>query len=114
MNSALGFGQEAEFSIDKSVHKFPKTEEGKLLSHTFVITNTGDVPLIISDYKVACTCTKAILPKEPIKPGEQFDLIVTFNTNGKYYFQERTIQLFTNAKKKVHDLTIKVKVIPTE
>lgn len=114
LNSALGFGQEAEFSIKKSVYKFPKTEEGKLLEHTFVITNKGEAPLTISDYSVECDCTKATLPTEPIQPGESFDLHVSFDTNGKYYFQQRDILLYTNTKKGVHKLTIKVKVIPKD
>jgi hypothetical protein len=114
LNSALGFGQEAEFSIDKSVHKFPETKQGELASHDFMITNTGSEPLIISDYKVGCTCTKAILPENPIQPGETVPLTVTFDTKDKYYFQDRTITLVTNTKKKFHEVRIKVKVVPNE
>lgn len=112
LSSALGFGQEAEFSIDKSVHKFEKTYEGKLLEHNFKISNTGNAPLIISDYKVSCSCTKAYLPTKPILPGESFDLRVTFDTKGKYYFQDRIIYLKTNAKKETQQLRFKVKVVP--
>jgi len=114
LNSALGFGQEAEFSIDRAVHKFPHTEQGVELSHEYMITNTGDAPLIISDYKVSCSCTKAILPKNPIQPGETFPLKVTFDTKDKYYFQDRTIMLVTNTKKQLHKIRFKVKVVPNE
>lgn len=112
LNSALGFGQEAEFGIDKAVHKFPKTYEGALLEHNFRISNTGTTPLIISDYKVECSCTKAYLPKNPILPGEYFDLKVTFDTKGKYNFQDRIIYLKTNSKQETQQLRIKVNVIP--
>jgi len=112
LNSALGFGQEAEFSIEKSVHKFPKAYEGQLLEHYYVLTNTGNVPLVLSDYKVACSCTKVYLPEHPIAPGETYKLKVTFDTNGKYYFQDRVIYLKANTKKKTHTLRFKVKVIP--
>lgn len=111
LNSALVFGQVAEFSIDQKVHKFPETKEGVLLKHDFVITNTGDIPLIISDYKVACSCTKAILPKQPIPPNESFPLTVTFDSKGKYYYQDRTVEFTTNAKKKMV-VRFKVKVTP--
>lgn len=114
MNSALGFGQAAEFSIDKSVHKFPNTKQGVLLEHDFVVTNTGNTPLIISDYEVACPCTKVILPTKPIAPGEKFDLKVTFDTKGKYYYQDRIIYLQTNTRKKKQKIRIKVKVVPNE
>ena len=114
LNSAFGFGQTAEFFLKKSVHKFPKTMEGVVLKHNFLIENTGDAPLIISDYKVACTCTKVILPTDPILPGESYQLQLTFNTKGKYYFQDRIVYLKTNTKKGTHKLRMKVNVIPSE
>lgn len=112
ISSATGFCQEAEFSIDKPVHKFPKTYQGQKLEHFYAITNTGKVPLIISDYKVACTCTKAFLPEKPILPGETFQLKVTFDTNGKYDFQDRLVKLKTNSKNGIEELRFKVKVVP--
>ena len=112
LSSAFGFGQTADLSIEKSVHKFPKTYEGTSLEHSYLITNTGDAPLIISDYKVSCPCTKAELPESPIQPGETFSLKVTFDTEGKYYFQDRTIYLRANTKKQMHKLRFKVHVIP--
>ncbi|XOV67726.1 MAG: DUF1573 domain-containing protein [Fluviicola sp.] len=111
LNSALVFGQEAEFSLEEKVHKFPKTKQGVVLEHKFKITNTGDAPLIISDYQVSCKCTKAYLPKAPILPGETYNLKITFDTKGKYDFQDRTIYLKTNTKKKTHALRFKVRVI---
>ena len=112
LSSALGYCQEAEFSIDKPVHKFPKVEEGVLLEHFYTVTNTGAAPLIISSYNVSCSCTKVFLPKEPILPGASYQLKVTFDTKGKYYLQDRSIFLKTNTKKEMHRLRFKVKVIP--
>ena len=112
MNSALGFGQVAEFQFKKDVHKFPDTKEGTLLVHDFVLTNNGAIPLIISEYKVECPCTKVDLPKRPIAPGETYKLKVTFDTKGKYYYQDRSIYLTTNTKKGTDRVRIKVNVIP--
>lgn len=114
LNSALGFGQEAEFSLTESVFKFPKTKEGIVLEHTFIVTNTGTTPLIISDYSVECKCTKVVLPKEPILPGKKGEIKISFDTEGKYYQQDRIILLSANTKKKVHKLRFKVFVIPKE
>ena len=114
LNSALGFCQEAEFSIDKSIHKFPVTKQGEVLSHEYMITNSGDEPLIISDYKVSCACTKVALPESSIEPGATFALQVTFDTKDKYYYQDRTIILVANTKKKMHKIRFKVKVVPNE
>lgn len=111
LNSAFCIGQKAEFSVDKGVFTFPKTNEGPVISHDFVITNTGDAPLIISDYKVSCSCTKVTLP-DPIPPGKSALLHVTFETKGKYYEQDRAIILSTNTKKGTEKVRFKVFVIP--
>ncbi|TSJ41600.1 DUF1573 domain-containing protein [Fluviicola chungangensis] len=113
LNSAFCIGQKAEFSVDKSVFTFPKTKEGPVISHDYVITNTGDVPLIISDYKVSCPCTKVTLP-EPIPPGKSAVMHVTFETKGKYYEQDRSIILSTNTKKGTEKVRFKVFVIPED
>lgn len=114
MNSALGFTQEAEFSLEKSVHKFPKTKEGEVLEHTFIFTNTGSAPLIINEYSVACKCTKVVFSDEPILPGKKGTVKVIFDTEGKYYQQDRVVILNVNTKKKTMKLRFKVYVIPRE
>jgi hypothetical protein len=111
LNSAFCISQKAEFSVDKGVFSFPKTKEGPVISHDYVITNTGDAPLIISDYKVSCPCTKATLP-EPIPPGKSAVLHITFETKGKYYEQDRSIILSTNTKKGTEKVRFKVFIIP--
>ena len=113
LNTAFGFGQKAVFFSSKPIHKFPKTQEGVQLKHTFEITNTGDVPLVISSYDVSCSCTKVTLPG-PIQPGEVGRITVEFDTNGKYYQQDRKIILQTNSKKKIEYLRFKVFVVPNE
>ncbi len=114
LSSATGFGQLAEFSIKEPVHKFPKTNEGIVLEHEFVFTNTGRSPLIISGYSVACSCTKVLLPKDPIAPGQKAVIKLTFDTEGKTFYQDRTIFLQTNTKKKTDKLRFKVYVEPKQ
>ena len=113
LNSAFCISQKAEFSVDKGVFTFPKTKEGPIISHDFVITNTGDAPLIISDYKVSCPCTKVTLP-DPIPPGKSAVLHVTFETKGKYYEPDRAIILSTNTKKGTEKVRFKVFIIPED
>jgi hypothetical protein len=114
LSSATGFGQLAEFSIKEAVHKFPKSNEGAVLEHEFIFTNTGKSPLIISGYTVACSCTKVILPKDPIAPGQKGTIKLTFDTEGRSFYQDRTILLQTNTKKKSEKLRFKVYVEPKQ
>jgi len=114
LSSAPGFAQEAEFGLKKSVFKFPKTDEGTLLVHNYEVINTGDAPLFISNYKVGCSCTKVKLPKDSIQPGDTLMLEVSFDTEGKYYFQDREILIFANTKKAIHKLRFKVNITPKQ
>ena len=110
VSSAVAFGQHAELSFDKKVHKFDTVREGEQLEHTFTFTNKGDAPLILSNYKVECTCTKAEFEKRPFAPGESGTVKVTFDTTGKIGWQYRAVQLFSNAKKNPSEVEIRVKV----
>ena len=115
LNSALAFSQEAEFSLlEKKIIKFPDIQQGELLEHTYSFTNTGNTPLIIEDYSVTCHCTKVILPKKPIPPGQKGEIKMIFNSAGKYYIQDRVILLEMNTKKKTEKIRFKVYVIPQE
>ena len=111
MNSAFILTGGAEFSFLDRTHKFSDTEAGELLEHDFKFQNTGDEPLIIKSYEVACSCTKITYPKEPILPGKSGIVHLSFDTNGKYGFQSRKVKILSNAKKPVY-IQFKVTVIP--
>ena len=113
MNSAFCFGQKAEFFVDKATHKFPKTPEGPTIYHDYHIANLGTDTLVISNYKVACTCTKITLPA-PVPPGDSAVIHLEFDTKGKYYQQDRSIFLHTNTLKGTETLRFKVFVEPKE
>lgn len=114
LSSALGFGQVAEFSFQQKTWKFPKTHEGEILTHYYTFTNTGNAPLVINNYEVECHCTEVDFPDYPIAPGATDSVKMTFDTKGKYYNQERTIKLHSNAKKAETVLWFKGYVIPKE
>lgn len=99
--------------IGNTMFMFADVKEGEQLSHTFEFTNSGGESLIISDYKVACSCTKAIFPKEPILPGDKSQITITFDSKGKYGFQDRIIKVYSNAKRNPIKLRIKVFVQPS-
>ncbi|MBD3638408.1 MAG: DUF1573 domain-containing protein [Crocinitomicaceae bacterium] len=112
MNSAFALTGGAEFSFKDRSYKFPDTPEGELLEHDFHFTNSGDSPLIISKYEVACSCTKITFPQEPVAPGKSGVIHLTFDTNGKYGFQSRKVHIYSNASKRPTVISFKVTVIP--
>jgi Protein of unknown function (DUF1573) len=112
MNSAFILTDGAEFSFKDRSHKFPDTADGILLKHDYLFTNSGDEPLVIEDYSVACSCTKITFPKEAILPHQTGLIHLSFDTNGKYGFQSRKVSISSNASKKPTVLNFKVTVIP--
>jgi len=100
--------------VGKTMFMFADVKEGEQLSHTFEFTNTGNQPLIISEYKVACSCTKAEFLKAPILPGQKSEIIITFDTKGKYGYQDRIIKIYSNANKSPIKLRFKVFVYTDE
>ena len=97
--------------IDKS-YTFPDTKEGVVLKHDFEFENTGDQPLLIADYRVACTCTKVDFPKKAIMLGEKGIIRVQFDTNDKFGFQNRIVEIYYNGNRKPVKIRFKVTVIP--
>ena len=75
----------------------------------FVLTNTGNAPLIISNAKGSCGCTVPTWPKAPIAPGESATIGVKYATSriGKF---TKTITLTTNTSEKTKILTVKGEV----
>lgn len=100
----------ADFSFEKEVLKFGKVKEGEILNFEYPFINSGTEPLLISDIKVACTCTKFEYPKSPVAPGEKALIKVSFDTNNKIGYQDRTLEIFSNAKKSPKIIRFKVDV----
>ena len=67
-----------------------------MVSTNFKFKNVGKSDLIISSAQGSCGCTVPEWPKEPIKPGEEGKIAVTFNSTGKQGKQNKTITLVAN------------------
>lgn len=109
------FSQVAEFSFDKTIKNYRVINEGDTLHGYFVYANKGKKPLSIERYSVECHCTKVILPKKPTQPNEVDTIYFTFDSNGKYYQQKRSIMLFSkDTRRELHEIFFKVYVNPKE
>ena len=87
---STSFGQDevekkdgAVIEMDKDVHDFGTFTQGDTAAATctFVITNTGNEPLILSRCKPACGCTFPVCPKAPIAPGKSVTITVKYDAN---------------------------------
>jgi hypothetical protein len=94
-----GFSIEAQpaISFEKTTQHLGFVRQGDTLNFQYTFTNTGNQPLIISDTKVACGCTVVDKPTEPVMPGKQGVIKVTFHTNTAIDRQDRTVTVISNA-----------------
>ncbi|GAB5418783.1 MAG: DUF1573 domain-containing protein [Crocinitomicaceae bacterium] len=79
--SAQDVAQGPSISVDKEIHDYGKIKKGDNGVVDFVITNTGNSPLIISKAKGSCSCTVPSYPQEPIAPGKSAVIQVKYDTN---------------------------------
>ncbi len=100
----LSFVSLASFCIAQPAIKFDKptqhlgfVHQGDTLHFAYTFTNTGNQPLVISDTKVECGCTVVEKPAEPVQPGKQGVIKVSFNTNTAIDRQDRTVTVISNA-----------------
>ncbi|NND77098.1 MAG: DUF1573 domain-containing protein, partial [Flavobacteriales bacterium] len=70
----------AVMTVDKDVHDYGEIDKGSDPFCEFLITNTGNEPLIISNAKGSCGCTVPTWEKEPIMPGESSVMKVKYDT----------------------------------
>ena len=95
----------------KEEHNFGDITQGEVVSHNFVIKNSGKSDLIISSAKGSCGCTVPVWPKDPIKPGAEAEIKVTFNSKGRSGLQTKKVTVLTNAIPNTKVLTIRGNVI---
>ncbi len=92
-------------------HQFGEVESGELVKHTFKFKNTGEHSLELTRVKASCGCTVPSYSKEPIQPGEEGSIDVTFNTRGKRGRQVKTVTVSGNFPKNMKVLRIEGEVM---
>lgn len=86
----------ARMAFTETEYLFGEVREGTMVSHEFSFTNTGKVPLLITDARSTCGCTVPDYPRAPIAPGAGGTVRVDFNTAHKYGRQRKPVTLTAN------------------
>lgn len=102
--------KQAAIEFDKVEHDFGTLLQGEVVSYSFHFTNTGDMPLIISQVGSSCGCTVGDYPREPIDPGKSGSIKVTYDSSGHHGFQSRVLTVMSNTMPSKTVLVIKGKV----
>ena len=103
------------FEFVEEVVEFGQITQGEIITTVFRFRNVGKSDLIISSAQGSCGCTVPEWPKEPIKPGKNGEVKVTFDSNGKFGVQNKTITLVANTTPNTKVIALKGEVLaPTK
>ena len=99
----------SEITFENVNHDFGTINEADgPVTCVFKFKNTGTKVLVIYQAIASCGCTTPTYPKEPIKPGEEGEIKVTYNGAGKHPGKfEKVIILRTNTPEEIVRLRVK-------
>lgn len=103
-----------EITFAKLEHDFGRLIQGEQLVYVFKFTNTGKSDLLISKVSASCGCTASKYTREPVKPGQEGKVEVTFDSNGQRGIQNKTITVLTNGRPQSVVLRVKAQVVTPE
>ncbi len=86
----------ARMDFAETTFGFGTTKAGSVIEHEFTFTNSGRVPLLITDTRSTCGCTVADFPRNPVPPGETGAISVRFDTQNKNGHQQKPISIIAN------------------
>ena len=100
----------AKMEFKSEVIDYGKIEKGADGIRVFEFTNTGTMPLVISDVTSSCGCTIPEKPENPVAPGETGQIKVKYDTNIVGPIR-KTITVYSNADVPAKSIKIKGEVI---
>ena len=101
---------QARFTSNTQEHRLGQIEWKHPVTAEFVITNTGDRPLVMSEVEPDCACAVAQWTQTPIAPGGKGTVSVTFDAEALGHFY-KSVAVITNAEPHVVYLSLSGEVV---
>lgn len=83
-------------------YNYGTVKEGTVVEYQFKFKNTGSNPLTLTSVKASCGCTTPSWSKEPIAPGKEGFINVSFNTKNREGVQSKTVTVTGNFDNEVN------------
>lgn len=97
--------------FEATVHDFGRIPLQSDATCEFEFTNTGSVPLVLSQVKASCGCTVPEWPREPILPGEKGIIKVKYTTVNRPNVINKAVIVHSNADNNQVILRIRGEVV---
>lgn len=101
-------------SFEKTEHDFGRVIQGEKITYNFKFKNTGTGDLIITRVSASCGCTAPAFTRDPVKPGDNGVVRVTFDSENRMGFQNKIVTVVSNSQPANQNLRIKAQVIVPE
>ena len=111
LSAAATAAQPALEFAEKSFDLKEISEQGETVTREFHFRNTGDQLLVILRTDISCSCTKAVFPKAPVRPGEQGTIRVSYNPRRQNGSFNKAISVYANTPERRYIITIRGKVV---
>lgn len=82
------------------------------VTHTFRFKNEGENPLVVYSVGTSCGCTSPRFSKEPVMPGKEGEVAVTFDPTNRPGAFEKVVTVFANDTRKSIRLVVAGEVVP--
>jgi hypothetical protein len=102
-----------KFEFEENNFDFGTINSGDEVVHAFKFKNSGDADIVISQVKGSCGCTSPEYPQNPVKPGEEGEIKVTFRSKGIAGQVVKDITILANTVPTTKILTISGEVLAT-
>lgn len=99
-----------QIKFEKLVHEFGDIMQGETVLCTFKFKNTGGSDLVITSASASCGCTIPEVPKLPIKPGEEGEIKVKFDSADKEGTVKKEVIVVTNCVPNTQSLHIQAMI----
>jgi hypothetical protein len=99
------------FTFEKETHDFGTITQGEKVSYNFKFKNTGKGNLLITNASATCGCTVPDYTREPVAPGSEGVITVTFDSGGKEGKISKTVTLTANTVPNTKVLTINADIV---
>ena len=100
-------GPHGKIEFAETAYDFGTVKEGDIVEHVFKFTNSGEAPVILSQVSASCGCTTPDYTKDPVLPGKEGEIKVSFDSKGQVGKQQKIVTISSNAENKVTTVQIK-------
>ncbi len=93
---------QAVIKFGQASHNFGAFAKDTTVTHVFKFINDGDKPLVIQQAFASCGCTVADFTKEPVAPGKEGEVRVSYNGQKQFPgFFKKSVTVRSNASNSI-------------